>query len=466
MSNQDQTPIPLIVDPDEVFLDSLIKTNTQGPPPLIASSGKAAQLAIADLSQKISGVLINPAISNPSGISVIRSTHLHRPSIPVFLIYDNKLPFNDKELRRLGVKKSIQKPISIQTIYEIVQPKVSLFDPKKILQLDSLKPLHPLDTEIEANESNFVSIQAQEFVAGSVSYFDLYIKLGTNKFIKLLQAGDPFHKDRLQSYLDRGVKNFYLRKEAQIHYLNYCDRLASAMLKSKPKSTHFTVKQILNHGKETFDFFKTQGISESNLAFAQRFITNVTALVDQLKPGEHPLLKGFLQNAAACEHGVGVTLIASLLIPSLGIISVNPISTVGIAALFHDVGLQVLEIDHEDESKMTEKEKEKFRSHTIIGEQILSKVKGINPTVLQAVIQHHERRNKKGFPFRCGPGTLSMIAELIGVSDEFMRLVSRIIKKEKFNLNLEIRNRIIDCFSPNIVNEFRKVFLFSETQKK
>ena len=42
------------------------------------------------------------------------------------------------------------------------------------------------------------------------------------------------------------------------------------------------------------------------------------------------------------EHGVGTSLVAGILANSLGLMSSDPVRIVGLAALFHDVGLSQL----------------------------------------------------------------------------------------------------------------------------
>src|SRR6478609_4174143 len=101
---------PLIVDPDGEFLKTVsTPTNDLKFVFLKADSGKDAQLIIADHELQISAVFINLDVKNPPGVSVIRAVHQHRPGTPVYVIYNTTLPYDEKDLKLLGVQKAIQK---------------------------------------------------------------------------------------------------------------------------------------------------------------------------------------------------------------------------------------------------------------------------------------------------------------------------------------------------------------------
>lgn len=453
----------LIADPDKDFLATIkADPNAQMAPPVLAHNGKLAQLNLADLTQPLIGVFVNAAITQPNGVSVIRAVHLHRPATPVYVIYDRNPPFDEKELHSLGIQKALLKPITYSQLVELVTPQISSFNPEKAV--DSSKHKDQLDHEVNSEDLNFVPIRSDDFMGGSVSYFDVYVRLDSGRYLKILQAGDSFSIDRVDNYRKKGVTHFFIRKESQAQYLAYCDRIASTLIKmEKPGLIGVKISQTLNHGEETLKFLKNQGLSAANIQYAGQFIHNVEALVKQLNPGKHPILKGFLADVSAYEHGVGVTMLSALLVQSLQITSSDPVETVGLCSLMHDIGLKVLNLDslEEDESKMTEYQRRIFRTHPVAGADFLKTVRGLKPVVIQAVAQHHERRNKKGFPLGIGAGSISLVAEIVGISDEFFRIIQKMKVDPKINLVEELTERVFNTFSHSIAAEFRKVFLFT-----
>jgi len=75
------------------------------------------------------------------------------------------------------------------------------------------------------------------------------------------------------------------------------------------------------------------------------------------------------------------------------------------------------------------------------------------------VAQHHERRNKLGFPRRTGAGVVNRIAEIVGISDEFARLLQRATQDPRVNPFQIMEVDIFQGFSFPVVEAFRKAFL-------
>ncbi len=467
MSILKKTRTPLIVDPDQKFLDSLqIADHPTKIQPKVAINGSEAQLLLSDANQSFSAVFLNPRISYPGGISVIRCSKLNKPGTPIYLIYDETPIFKDSELKSLGIQKQIPKPLTFDEILSYIAPAALYFNSDMLVTHVKKETLHQLDTSVTVEDSKFVSIRATDFLSGTICYFDLYVRLNSNKYVKIVQAGDRFQTERVTAYLEKGVHFFYISKESQEYYLGFCDRLSTSLLKRSDIPTEIKMSQVMNHGEETLKFLKTQGMNETNVKYAAQFLENVHSLVKTINPGKSPVLKKFLTDITSYDHAVGVTTIAAMLIPGLDITSASPVETIGLGAFFHDIGLTKLGISSEDTTKMSPDEWEKFKTHPILGSEIVSHLDGFKPSVIQSVLQHHERRNKKGFPFQLGPGSISLISEIIGISDEFFKILIKLKAGEKFDLPQEMKQNIFDCFSHKLLIEFKNVFFFTGSGKK
>src|SRR4051812_47276903 len=112
---------PLIVDPDVDFLNALRSEKTSWQVvPMTSSTGREAQLLISDANTSYCGIFINPKVTQPSGISVIRCARLNKPTTPVYVLNDNLPSIDEKELKQLGIAKSIQKPIKFDQIMGLI----------------------------------------------------------------------------------------------------------------------------------------------------------------------------------------------------------------------------------------------------------------------------------------------------------------------------------------------------------
>lgn len=454
----------LIVDPDRQFLESLqADVKAAYFPPLLAKTGKQAQLAMSDPEQPLFGLFINPKISSAHGLgflSVIRFAHQRRPSMPIYLIYEESLPINAEEMSGLGIQEALAKPISYSKIVSLVTPAAISLDLDAVAkQSESNKD--QVGVEATGTDSEFVPIRSADFISGTTSFFDLYVRLDSGRYVKLLQSGECFTPDRLEGYLNKGVAHFYLRKEAQQHYLNYCNQLASSLVKNQKAPLDLQTAQVLNHGEETMKFLRSQGLSETNLQYAMGFSENLQRLVGKLELEKVDFLSDFMSDLASYEHGVSTSIIASLLCNPLDIQSDSIVKTVGLAALLHDVGLSKMpaELHCEDESKMTEEQKTLYHTHPLVGAEMLGTIRSMPQQMLHAIAYHHERKDRKGFSARTGAKTANRFSEIVGISCAFMRVIERESQaKSAPSLQRVMEQSVFDGYSTVVVEVFKSIF--------
>jgi HD-GYP domain-containing protein (c-di-GMP phosphodiesterase class II) len=458
----------LVATPNGELLQTLAADpKAQQMPLAAAKTGKEAQLLLADKNRSFAAIFVKLDLASPPGISVVRFAHQMRPATPIYIIQSKETPLADKDFEEMGVHGKLEEPFAYADMIKLVAPAAFVFDASDALET-SKKNTDALEAEVSAEDSQFVPIRADDFLSGTKSFFDVYVRLGDAKFIKILQAGDAFAPERVTKYLERGVVHFFLRKEAQEQYLAYCDKIASTLLSKAGVSNELKLAHTLNHGQEAMTFLRNNGLSETHLQYAENFVANTQKLVQALEPGKNELLKGFMADVAAYEHGVATSIIAALLLPVLKIEAERPLQAIGMAALFHDIGLNRLppEVHHEDETKMTEEQRSLYRTHPNLSVQILKAIPGVDAASLQAVAQHHERRNKRGFPARLGTGAINRIAEIIGIADEFVRLIKKAQENPGTNIQLCMEEMIYPGFSPAIIEAFKKVFFSPPTQTK
>ncbi len=453
---------PLIVDPDSKFIDSIWNDRMTGLiPPVVSMTGMEALKILAQFKQPFSGVFINPLLTDQNPIAIVKASHHYHAGVPIYFLNDAGYDgLSNGELEKIGIQKKVQKPITYEEMIKLVTPAVMIFDPKAAIQAVE-KDQEPVDTEVVAEDSQFFSVRSENFFSGKTIFFDVYIKMASGKYLKLLKAGDAFSIERITSYVKKGVTHFYLKKTTQEHYLNYCDKLVGAIVQSAKISTEIKVAQTFHHGEETLSFLKNAGVNKSSIDYAQGFITNLGHLVLQTEFTNNQVIGKFIKDMGSYEHGVGTAMIACLVSHYLGFSNEKAVHVIGIASLLHDIGL----LNHsdairiEDEAQMNPQEKLIYYNHPITGAKIVSECAHIDPVVAQIIQQHHERVNRTGFPKKLGRGVILQMAEVVGMSDELFKLIHRAKSNPALNPLAEMENSVDYLFSKPIGAAFRAVFL-------
>lgn len=117
-------------------------------------------------------------------------------------------------------------------------------------------------------------------------------------------------------------------------------------------------------------------------------------------------------------HSRGVATSAEALAEVMGF-SVDNVKIIKIAGFFHDLGkLAVPNSILDKNGKLDKQEFSVIRSHTFHTYNVLRKIKGFE-NISKYAAYHHERLDKKGYPFHVGARQMSIEARLMAVADMF-----------------------------------------------
>ncbi|MGE5557573.1 MAG: GAF domain-containing protein [Bacillota bacterium] len=130
-----------------------------------------------------------------------------------------------------------------------------------------------------------------------------------------------------------------------------------------------------------------------------------------------------------------------------------------IAAILHDVGkIGVDERILGKPGELTEEEYEIVKKHPLIAQKILKPQESTLGQAIQAVVQHHERIDGKGYPAG-GNGEISMLARILAVADAYDAMTSHRPYRPPYTHEKAV-SELIKCshsqFDARIVENFLK----------
>jgi len=417
-----------------------------------------AIFVIEDKSCAIKGLFVSVHLPDYSWIQVIQSFHKHRAGAPLFLLKDKEINLDEilteNEISKLGVRKILDKDTDFSEMLKEVAPMSIGFDVVSVLEKADKSQV---DSMSDSGDEEFSSISAENFLSGTNSIFDIYVRLSGKKFLKICQAGLVFEQERVEKYLKKGVTHFYIRKEVQENYLNYCEHITKKIIKNKNISTDVKVSQTLNLGEQTMSFLKNGSVDEKSLEAASSFVNTTREMFDQFCPAKGSIMDSFLSDLAGQEHGVATTMLSALMAKTMGIESTCGVEILGMAALLHNIGLVGMPEVYmtEDESQMTEEQIRIYRNHPAIGAKELEKIPDVNSTVVGAVAEHHVRRNNMGFPKSLTYGRTSVVSQIVGLSSEFAHCISKSEKDLKLDPYKSMEEKVFGGFSLQLIKAFQ-----------
>lgn len=424
-----------------------------------AFRGRDAQEFLLNPYLSFNGIFLNPRMAEPLGLPFIKNCHEHRPQVPLFFIMPDKSAYPlEEEWPYLGVQKMIERPQKSEELFEMLKPLA-----QKVQASREQKKAASPQENFSLSDDAFKPIAAKLFISGLKSTFDLFIRIKEGHYLKILKAGDNFDQERTFTYLQKGLEHFYILRQEQETYIKYCENLAFKLLHNPKVPTNVVLNQVLNQGEQTLQFLKDRGVDKESIVYAEQFTKNVYLLSQKIAPlSNHPHYKKLILDLIAMEHACAITLMSSLVARDLGFDTPKGVDVVGLAAFLHDIGKYQIcpDLHNEHEIKMSAAELARYRFHPEEGGRILRQIgRIISPAVIQAVEQHHERRDKSGFPKGAGGAKVHIVAEIIGICDEFQNTLELSTLLPRFDPFKEFEGIIHKKFQSVVGESFTRLFL-------
>jgi putative nucleotidyltransferase with HDIG domain len=237
------------------------------------------------------------------------------------------------------------------------------------------------------------------------------IKLGKNIFSKdfqlLLSAGTIIKQEDIDNLLLRDINEIYIaessprldgKQKFEDVYYNSLDVVKSFMMGAKLGKT-LEIDQI-----------------EDTVTLLLKQVFDATDLFRQIR-----LMKQ--KDDYLFTHSVNVSLLCILIGRWLRC-DADTIRELGMAGLLHDIGK--VYIDNETlnkPGKLTEKEFEEIKKHTLWGYNLLSQNEWVSRDVANAALMHHERADGSGYPAGT-KGYTNFYASAVAVADIFDAITS------------------------------------------
>ena len=166
-------------------------------------------------------------------------------------------------------------------------------------------------------------------------------------------------------------------------------------------------------------------------------------------------LRGF--DEYTYTHSINVSILAVLLGKHLGL-DKPTLLKLGLAGMYHDVGkAKIPEGILNKPGKLTPGEFQTMKTHPLEGYNLMKGQEDLDPEILRAVVEHHERHDGSGYPRGLRDEGIGRFSRIIAVVDVYDALTSRRVYKDAMapakalGMMYQLRDR---DFTPNAIENF------------
>ncbi len=385
--------------------------------------GKDTQLELSK--NEYDFIIIDSNIRNHTFPFLIKFCKVTCPSVNIILTFESEeilkeLDLSPKDIGNMGI------------FSHTIGPNL----PNKLVNIIK-KNLNNLETSPEENhqefdydeyslhDRHFTKIKTSAYISKNKSIFDVYIRINTNKYIKILNKGESISIERINNYINKhSVEYLYFKTEDRQRYITYMNNLAS---KIKPSTFKLEIHkgEILGSTTEKYlEEIYTKGLDRSQLKLGVSISDNTYELLKNSKSTAKLLEE--LPKETKC-HNFLTSLFSISICNNINWAGRTTLNNIAMGCLLHDIGLVRYSWFRNNPNfnldSLTKTQVEEYRLHPENGYDMLRDIGFIPESVRQIVLQHHERVNTSGFPFGLNSQKIYPLAQIVSLADFFSHII-------------------------------------------
>lgn len=269
------------------------------------------------------------------------------------------------------------------------------------------------------SEFIFLAVPTASLIHRKVSVTDLYIRLPTDRMIKVAHKGGSIDVDRIQRMGEKNVQYFYVYRTDFSSIVQDLVRGASGMNQVTQAPSDMRLAKFFNIAESVYTELMRLPITDESLGRAVRLSDEISIAMRD-KPDFSKLIGTVVgMGDEFARHSLGAVVMANLLVAQLDWSSPKLLEPITMGAFFHDIGFKEISPNlwFKNRLEMNQEEKQVWEMHPALGVKLLSQMNVITPDVLRIVQEHHEIPNGTGFPAKLRLDRIFPMAKVVSLAN-------------------------------------------------
>jgi hypothetical protein len=399
----------------------------------------------------ISAIYLDPNDSTFSCLRFLELALIQRPSTPIFLIDSEKeiLPEHFHHFLNLG---------RIQGIFSTQASYVDYLAP---LQLESHTGLSEIQkrSATKSPYPGYIALPLADFIHLKKYLCDTFIENAQNEVHLFAESGTDVDQEYLVHVSQKTPRLFV--SDASIQKMREtlkATQVSFMHLDFFPVS--WKMGETLANARNVLNEMRKGGLSDTLVEHTHFLLSDVFSLVSTLE--KNSKLTRFVEQARQCDRTMACATLSILMCKTLKFEKSAIVEILGLASLFQDISLYHSPYGNLTDVKVAELSEPAtayYLHHPLLSADLVAQSTSIPDVTLQVMRQHHERKDRTGFPNRIGGMQLHPMAEILSLINVYL---DRLDNPETMHELLES-----DCshYSDRVAQAFRAIIQLLGHQK-
>jgi response regulator RpfG family c-di-GMP phosphodiesterase len=279
----------------------------------------------------------------------------------------------------------------------------------------------------------YKKVRALYFLKYNKTLTDVYIKLSSVKYVKVLSEGQKFEAQDINKYIQKGINFLYITlqdyEKFRVAYPKtpFLTNILKDVDKLNEKDAWIKTQEV-THG-----LVQAYGVNKTVIGVVSKLASKIDEKFNRpanLKKKTSVLLELLdnqkKQNSYLYEHSYLLGMISCSIVKNSHWRTSDTVDKVLYASFFHDILIEkdnierIRDLNDPLVKDLTQEEMETLAEHPLKTEKMLDANEEIPNDVAKIVSQHHERVDGGGFPRGLGPERILPLACVVIIAHDFV----------------------------------------------
>lgn len=436
---------PLFVNINPTFISRL--TREASPDTLFTPSMSQALRWLSDPAIPVAGIYLNPNDPSYSALRFLEIVSQLRPVTPVFLI-------DGADEIQTDAQHLLLEAANIKGVFKGHESFANFIEKLNFVESPALQKIKKREGN-DSEHEGYVVVPIIDFIHSKHYFFDVYVEDEHKTLSLFATAGSPIEPEYL-AQLSAKTPWLYVSEASITEVRTNIAHASTTYLNQEDFPSSWKTAEAMFKAKTILKDLQLSGPSDHLVEQTHVALGELFHLVSELGTGTK--LQKFIDQAKDSDRNIACASLSILMCKILKFEKSAIVEILGLASFFQDISLYQTPFGNISEMRPEELSPEAlkyYHQHPLLSADLVATHTSVPEVTLQVMRQHHERKDRSGFPNRIGGMQLHPMAEALSLINAYLD------HPENFH---DFEREVYAHYSDRMVTAFKNILKATEAK--